>query len=118
MNTNIEFEEARKLANESIQLASKNLRDSLNLNITKRAKHIVSLVDDNREQNELTVNNRFPFFIDLMGKNKTKEEDFARDKMDQISTYRALDKLIHLNDFSFSKDLTKDPDNEFASSSF
>ena len=108
-NTNIEFEEARKLANESIQLASKNLRDSLNLNITKRAKHIVSLVDDNREQNELTVNNRFPFFIDLMGKNKTKEEDFARDKMDQISTYRALDKLIHLNDFSFSKDLSKMP---------
>lgn len=108
-NTNIEFDEARKLALESIQIASKNKQDSTAENTIKSAKKIIQLVDTNREENEFSVNNRFPFFIDLMNTNQTKEEDFGRDYMDKISSTRVLDKLIHLNDFSFSKDLSLIP---------
>lgn len=108
-NTNIEFEEAKDLAKDAIIIASNDLKDSTNQIIIQRAKKIISLVDECKEQNELTVNNHIPFFIDLMNTNKTKEEDQAKEDMDKVATFTVLEKLIHVNDFSISKDLLEIP---------
>ena len=101
-NTTIEFEKAAALSELAKSLLEKNneYTASQKEELIRQADNIIFTSSKTQEQNELTVNNRFPFFLDLMGKYELMEEDEPLDELDKAATCRALENMVNLPDFS------------------
>jgi hypothetical protein len=71
-NSMIEFEEAKKLSKQ-ILLMLQNSTDSLDIIYKLKAEKIIANADSSLRQNLLTVNNRYPYFLDFVGLNTIPE---------------------------------------------
>jgi hypothetical protein len=107
-NTTYEFEKSEKLALlVKEMLAGKN--DSISTLTRIKADKIISNSKHNREQNALTVNNKYPYFLDFAGLNELPEEDQPLEEMDRVTTIRVLTKLLDLPEQNSSRPLRDYP---------
>ena len=107
-NTTHEFEKSEKLALRVKQLLQ-GKNDSLSALTRIKADKIISNSKHNRAQNALTVNNKYPYFLDFAGLNELPEEDQPLEEMDRVTTIRVLTKLMDLPDQHSSRPLRDYP---------
>jgi hypothetical protein len=107
-NTNHEFDQAEKLAkNALVSLMDK--KDSLSNVMRYKAMQIIKNAQVNKNQSAITVNNKYPYFLDFSSQNTLQEEDQELDQMDRVATMRVLNNLMESPEFSSSKMLKDIP---------
>jgi hypothetical protein len=96
-NSIYEFQKSEKLALRAKELLKRNA-DSVSNVLRTKADKIIANARHNREQNALTVNNKYPYFLDFSGLNELPEEDQPLEELDRVTTIRVLTKLMDLPD--------------------
>ncbi len=107
-NSIYEFQKSEKLALRAKHLLKRNA-DSTSAVMRIKADKIIANARRNREQNALTVNNKYPYFLDFSGLNELQEEDQALEEMDRVTTIRVLTKLMDLPDPNSSLSIREYP---------
>ena len=64
-NSMFEFEEAKKLSKQALLNLEKS-NDSQDIMLKHKAEKIIATADSSLRQNLLTVNNRYPYFLDFV----------------------------------------------------
>ncbi len=107
-NSFIEFEESKKLSVKALNMLEES-NDSFTRILKVKAEKIIDNADSSMRQNLLTVNNRYPYFLDFVGLNNMAEEDQMNENMDIFATKKVLEKLVESPDVLSSKYIKEVP---------
>ena len=107
-NSMIELEQAKKLSKQALLKLEKST-DSQDIMLKHKAEKIIANADSSLRQNLLTVNNRYPYFLDFVGLNTIPEEDQMNEDLDIFSTKKILKSLVEVPDVLSSRPLKDVP---------